>query len=168
ETDPLNKETYARLDRLLTANGDYSALTHLIDTAITAATGNPMGGDTGITFDLEALYARRARLLMEHLKRPAQAAESLLEAIRLNPAEPEHLQILESQLSQVAPPALLLEAYELHAQALDPKSHDFVNVLRAKANVYERIPGRHREALDHYSQVLTLAPTDDVAFEKLR
>ena len=161
--DSANRETFNRLDRLYTATGRFKDLAGLIDIAIETTRNAPEDSP----FDLEELYARRARIEYRHLDTPRKAAESLLQALRLNPANTRYIKLLEAHLLDQADPSILLEAYQIHSKGLQADDPEQVELLRAQADLCERMPDRASEAVRLYSRLLELDPADRESARKL-
>lgn len=158
-----NRETFDRLDRLYSATGRYKDLAGLMDIAIETTRKQPEESP----FELEKLYSRRARIEFQHLEAPQQAAESLLEALRINPGNARYIKLLETHLLEDAEPDTLLEAYRLHAGCLAPDASEQIPLLRAQAELCERSPERRTEAMELYAQLVELEPADRAAAKRL-
>ncbi|MBN1945526.1 MAG: hypothetical protein JW797_07605 [Bradymonadales bacterium] len=161
--DNTNQEAYDHLDKLYAAAGRFKDLVGVINVAIQVSEQSPEISP----YNLEELYARRAHIEYRFLKEPAQAAQSLLNALTLAPSNRNYLKLLESYLAKAASPETMLKAYEVFAAALPPDSKEMPRVLRARATYCEQIPERRQEAVELLSRLLQLEPVDLDAFSKL-
>jgi hypothetical protein len=152
EEDPENSEVFERLLRLHEADGRFEEQVALIDRAIDALRRAEVR-DAGA---LATLYRRRAEVEGTHLDRPQAAAESLLEAVRLNPTDASLLRAFEKDLASRAEPSTVLEAFGLYTQHLPETSPNLPRLLRAQGSLAERIPGLEEQALGYYRRYLSL------------
>lgn len=158
-----NRETFDRLERLYRAGHRYKDLAGLLDIAIETKRKDPAHSP----FSLEELYSKRAQLEYRHLDAPRKAAESLVQALRISPTNDRYIRLLEAHLLDQADPAVILEAYGLHSQALPKDAPERVDLLRAQAELCDRVPGRQADAMGFYGRLLELDPSDQQAAKKL-
>lgn len=161
--DSTNRETFDRLDRLYTATDRHKEQVGLINIAVEATQKAPKEAP----FELESLFSRRARIEFTYLDKPGQAAESLVEALTVNPSNEEHLRLLESHLMEKADPDTVLRAYEIHASAFDPDSPELIDLVRSQALFCDRFDDRAEQSIDYYRRLLDLDSSDISAFTRL-
>ena len=157
-----NVRTFRRLEHLYSAFGRWKELVGIYEVAIDAVRQEP-----GCGYDLEQLYARKSQVLFYHLERHRDAAQSLLEALRIKPLEERYPKLMEAMLSGDQAPEILVESYRLRAAAL-PTDHPERRALLYKlAGGLDRVGARHEESIAIYRQILASWPQDHRAAERV-
>ena len=124
-------ETLERLEMLYTEMGRYRDLAGSYEIALQHAIQQPEKS----TLNLQELYIEKARIELQNLRNPQRAAETLYQAITLNPEEENYLHLLINGIGDAGGKTLIKSALKKHLATLSPEKQEKIKA-RPRWNQY--------------------------------
>ncbi len=159
--DPANRHIFTALERLCYKRERWPEAMELYDGAIKLVESGKSRA-----YRLGDLYLRRGQVQLQYLSQPAQAAESYLRVLELDPDNDNALRFLESIYSSESDWPNLIKAYEKRAD-LTADDERRIDTLRRAARVGAAKLKETAEAVRLYERILAIDPGDKEALDTL-